>query len=124
MRMVAAIVVAALLVAPARAAPIFLVCKGATNVYDKGSFSAVEETLSVTIDFASGTVTVGNRSSTWTVPMVNRPNEDVVTLAHRDTGVTMGSISRLTGAATFGFGAAPGYRASGGPPFRPWSGAG
>ena len=109
MRMVAAIVVAALLVAPARAAPIFLVCKGATNVYDKGSFSAVEETLSVTIDFASGTVTVGNRSGTWTVPMVNRPNEDVVTLAHRDTGVTMGSISRLTGAATFGFAAAPGF---------------
>ena len=109
MRVVAAIVVVGMLLSPAQAAPIVLACKGQTNVYDKGSFSAIEETLSVTIDFASGTVTVGNRAGAWTVPMVNRPNEDVVTLAHRDAGVTMGSINRLTGVASFGFSATPGF---------------
>jgi len=109
MRSIAAIVIAGMLASPAQAAPIVLACKGATNVYDKGLFSATEETLSVTIDFATGTVTVGNRAGTWTVPMVNRPNEDVVTLAHRDAGVTMGSINRLTGVASFGFSAAPGF---------------
>lgn len=109
MRVVAAIVVGGVLLSPAQAAPIVLVCKGQTNVFDKGSFSATEETLSVTIDFASGTVTVGSRAGTWRVPMVNRPNEDVVTLAHQDAGVTMGSINRLTGVASFGFSAAAGF---------------
>lgn len=109
MRSVAAIVVAGVLLSPAQAAPIILSCKGATNVYEKGMFATAEETVSVTIDFASGTVTVGSRAGTWTVPMVNRPNEDMVTLAHRDAGVTMGSINRLTGVASFGFSAASGF---------------
>src|SRR5690348_14540917 len=76
------IVLAVLLAAPAEAAPIELSCQGQTNVYDKGSFSPTAETLSVTLDFAAGTVTVANRAGRWTVPMVNRPNEDMVTLAH------------------------------------------
>jgi hypothetical protein len=103
------IVLAALFAGPAEAAPIELECQGQTNIYDKGSFSATAETVSVTLDFASGTVTIGNRSGRWTVPMVNRPNEDMVTLAHRDVGVTMGSINRITGVASFGFALAPGF---------------
>jgi hypothetical protein len=72
-------------------------------------FSPTEETVSVTLDFALGSVTVGSRAGTWTVPMVNRPNEDMVTTAHRDVGVTMGSINRITGVASFGFAMAPGF---------------
>jgi hypothetical protein len=97
------IVLAVLFAGPAEAAPIELACQGQTNIYDKGSFSPTPETLSVTLDFAAGTVTVANRAGRWTVPMVNRPNEDMVTLAYRDVGVTMGSINRITGAASFGF---------------------
>ncbi len=41
--------------------------------------------------------------------MVNRPNEDMVTLAHREAGVTMGSINRLDGVASFGFAMAGGF---------------
>jgi hypothetical protein len=104
-----AIVLAGLVVSPAAAAPIELACKGQTNVYDRGSFSPVDETLSVTLDFASGTVTIGNGANKWTVPMVNRPSEDMVTLAHRDVGVTMGSINRLNGVASFGFFAEHGF---------------
>jgi hypothetical protein len=103
------IVLAVLLAAPAEAAPIELSCQGQTNMYDKGSFSPTAETLSVTLDFAAGTVTVANRAGRWTVPMVNRPNEDMVTLAHRDAGVTMGSINRITGVASFGFSLGPGF---------------
>jgi hypothetical protein len=103
------IVSAALSISPALAAPIHLECKGQTNVYDRGMFSPTEETVSVTLDFGIGSVTVGSRAGTWTVPMVNRPNEDMVTLAHRDVGVTMGSINRITGVASFGFATAPGF---------------
>jgi hypothetical protein len=103
------IVSAALSVSPALAAPIHLECKGQTNVYEKGMFSPTEETVSVTLDFALGSVTVGSRAGKWTVPMVNRPNEDMVTTAHREVGVTMGSINRITGAASFGFAMAPGF---------------
>ena len=101
------IVSAALSVSPALAAPIHLECKGQTNVYEKGMFSPTEETVSVTLDFALGSVTVGSRAGKWTVPMVNRPSEDMVTLAPREAGVTMGSINRITGAASFGFFVAP-----------------
>lgn len=100
---------AMLMASPALAAPILLTCKGEINAYDKGSFTPAEETVSVTIDFNFGTVTVGSHAGKWTVPMVNRPTEDVVTLAHRDVGVTMGSINRITGVATFTFFAAPGF---------------
>jgi hypothetical protein len=72
-------------------------------------FSPTEETVSVTLDFALGSVTVGSRAGEWTVPMVNRPNEDMVTLAGREVGVTMGSINRITGVASFGFAMAPGF---------------
>ena len=101
------IVSAALSVSPALAAPIRLECKGQTSVYEKGMFSPTDETVSVTLDFALGSVTVGSRAGNWTVPMVNRPNEDMVTLAPREDGVTMGSINRITGAASFGFFVAP-----------------
>ena len=94
-------------VKPALAAPIYLVCKGQDNAYEKGAFSPTEETVSVMLDFAAGSVTVGSRAGKWTVPMVNRPDEDMVTLAPREDGVTMGSINRLTGAASFGFSLAP-----------------
>jgi hypothetical protein len=97
------IVLAALFAGPAEAAPIELACQGQTNIYDKGLFSPTPETLSVTLDFAAGTVTVTNRADRWTVPMVSQPNEDMVALARRDVGVTMGSINRLTGVASFGF---------------------
>jgi hypothetical protein len=103
------IVSAALNVSPALAAPIQLECKGETSVYEKGTFSPTEETLSVTLDFALGSVTVVSRAGTWTVPMVNRPNEDMVTTANREVGVTMGSINRITGIASFGFATAPGF---------------
>ncbi len=103
------IVSAALSVSPALAAPIHLECKGQTNVYEKGTFSPTEESVSVTLDFALGSVTVGSRAGKWTVPMVNRPNEDMVTTAHREAGVTMGSINRITGIASFGFATAPGF---------------
>lgn len=103
------IVSAALSVGPALAAPIHLECNGQTNVYEKGMFSPTEETVSVTLDFALGSVTVGSRAGTWTVPMVNRPNEDMVTLAHREDGVTMGSINRIDGVASFGFAMAGGF---------------
>jgi len=103
------IVSAALSVSPALAAPIHLECKGQTSVYEKGMFSPTEETVSVALDFALGSVTVDSRAGTWTVPMVNRPNEDMVTLANRQVGVTMGSINRLTGVASFGFAATPGF---------------
>jgi hypothetical protein len=108
------IVSAALSVGPALAAPIQLECKGQTNAYEKGAFSPTEETVSVTLDFALGSVTVGSRAGKWTVPMVNRPNEDMVTLAHREVGVTMGSINRITGAASFGFAMASGFGIFGG----------
>jgi hypothetical protein len=101
------IVLTVLSVEPAPAAPIQLECKGQNNVYEKGAFSPTEETLSVTLDFALGSVTVGSRAGKWTVPMVNRPSEDVVTLAPREAGVTMGSINRITGAGSFGFFVAP-----------------
>jgi hypothetical protein len=100
---------AALSGSPALAAPIHLECKGETNAYEKGTFSPTEETVSVTLDFALGSVTVGSRAGKWTVPMVNRPNEDVVTTAHREVGVTMGSINRITGVASFGFAVSPGF---------------
>jgi hypothetical protein len=103
------IVAAALSVSPALAAPIHLECKGETNVYEKGMFSPTAETVSVTIDFALGSVTVGSRAGQWTVPMVNQPSEDIVTTAQREVGVTMGSINRITGAASFGFAVAPGF---------------
>jgi len=103
------IVSAVLSVSPALAAPIHLECKGQTDVYEKGMFSPTEETVSVTLDFALGSVTVGSRGGEWTVPMVNRPSEDMVTLAHREVGVTMGSINRITGIASFGFAVAPGF---------------
>jgi hypothetical protein len=103
------IVSAALGVSPALAAPIQLECKGQTNAYEKGAFSPTEETVSVTLDFALGNVTVGSRAGKWTVPMINRPNEDMVTLAHRDVGVTMGSINRIDGLASFGFAMASGF---------------
>lgn len=103
------IVSAVLSVSPALAAPIHLECKGQTSVYEKGMFSPTEETVSVTLDFALGSVTVGSRAGKWTVPMVNRPNEDMVTLAHREVGVTMGSINRITGIASFGFAMEPGF---------------
>jgi hypothetical protein len=103
------IVSAALSVGPAMAAPIHLECMGQTNVYEKGMFSPTEETVSVTLDFDLGNVTVGSRAGKWTVPMVNRPNEDMVTLANREVGVTMGSINRITGVASFGFALAPGF---------------
>jgi hypothetical protein len=103
------IVLAALVAGPAEAAPIELACQGQTNTYDKGLFSPTPETLSVTLDFAAGTVTVANRADRWTVPMVSRPNEDMVALAHRDVGVTMGSINRLTGVASFSFSFGSGY---------------
>jgi hypothetical protein len=101
------IVLTVLSVKPALAAPITLECKGQNNVYEKGAFSPTEETVSVTLDFALGSVTVGSRAGKWTVPMVNRPSEDMVTLAPREDGVTMGSINRITGAASFGFFVAP-----------------
>jgi len=41
--------------------------------------------------------------------MVNRPDEDMVTTANREAGVTMGSINRITGIASFGFAVAPGF---------------
>jgi hypothetical protein len=103
------IVSAALNLSPALAAPIHLECKGETSAYEKGTFSPTEETLSVTLDFALGSVTVDSRAGTWTVPMVNRPTEDMVTTAHREVGVTMGSINRITGIASFGFATAPGF---------------
>jgi hypothetical protein len=96
-------------VSPALAAPIHLECEGQTSVYEKGMFSPTDETVSVTLDFALGSVTVGSRAGNWTVPMVNQPNEDMVTLAHREDGVTMGSINRITGIASFGFAMAPGF---------------
>ena len=99
----------ALSVGPALAVPIHLECKGQTSAYERGTFSPTEETVSVTLDFALGSVTVGSRAGTFTVPMVNRPNEDMVTTAHRDVGVTMGSINRITGVASFGFATAPGF---------------
>jgi hypothetical protein len=103
------VAVAMLMASPAFSAPILLICKGETNTYDnRGSFTPAEETVSVSIDFNFGTVTVGNHAGKWTVPMVNRPSEDVVTLAHRDVGVTMGSINRITGVASFTF-SAPGF---------------
>jgi hypothetical protein len=101
------IVLAALFAGPAEAAPIELACQGQTNIYDKGLFSPTPETLSVTLDFAAGTVTVANRADRWTVPMASRPDEDMVALAHRDVGVTMGSINRITGVASFGFSLGP-----------------
>jgi hypothetical protein len=104
-----AIVSAALSVGPALASPINLECKGQTNAYEKGTFSPTEETVSVTLDFDLGSVTVGSRAGKWTVPMVNRPNEDMVTTAHREVGVTMGSINRITGIASFGFATEPGF---------------
>ena len=94
-------------VEPAAAAPIHLECKGQTNAYEKGTFSPTDETVSVTLDFDLGSVTVGSRAGKWTVPMVNRPAEDMVTLAPREEGVTMGSINRITGAASFGFAVPP-----------------
>lgn len=103
------IVATVLSVKPALAAPIFLECKGQNSAYDKGNFSPAEETVSVMLDFAARSVTVGSRAGKWTVPMVNQPDEDIVTLAPGETGVTMGSINRLTAAATFGFSAASGY---------------
>ena len=103
------IVSAALSVSPALAAPIHLECSGQTSVYEKGMFSPTEESVSVTLDFALGSVTVGSRAGKWTVPMVNRPNEDMVTLAHREDGVTMGSINRIDGVASFGFAMAGGF---------------
>ena len=103
------IVAAVLSVSPALAAPIHLECKGQTSAYEKGMFSPTDETVSVTLDFALGSVTVGSRAGKWTVPMVNRPNEDMVTLAHREAGVTMGSINRLDGVASFGFAMAQGF---------------
>ena len=103
------IVSAVLSVSPALAAPIHLECEGQTSAYEKGMFSPTEETVSVTLDFALGSVTVGSRAGKWTVPMVNRPNEDMVTLANREVGVTMGSINRITGVASFGFAVAPGF---------------
>ena len=72
-------------------------------------FSPTDETVSVTLDFALGSVTVGSQAGNWTVPMVNQPSEDMVTLAHREDGVTMGSINRITGLASFGFAMAPGF---------------
>ena len=66
--------------------------------------------MSVTLDFAVGSVTVGSRAGKWTVPMVNRPNEDMVTTANREDGVTMGSINRITGVASFGFATALGVQ--------------
>ena len=101
------IVLTVLSLKPALAAPIQLECKGQNNVYEKGTFSPTEETVSVMLDFALGSVTIGSPAGKWTVPMVNRPSEDMVTLAHRETGVTMGSINRITGAASFGFFVAP-----------------
>jgi hypothetical protein len=106
--MIVAVLIAALLASPAMAVTVQLACKGETNAYNKGSFSPSQETVSVTIDFSAGVVTVRNQVGTWTVPMINRANEDMVTLAHRDEGVTMGSINRITGVATFGF-AEPGF---------------
>jgi hypothetical protein len=103
------IVLTLLSVKPALAAPIHLECKGQNNVYEKSMFSPTEETVSVTLDFALGSVTVGSRAGKWTVPMVNRPSEDMVTLAPREAGVTMGSINRITGAASFGFFVAPSF---------------
>jgi hypothetical protein len=100
---------AVLCVSPALAAPIRLECKGDTSVFDKGMFSSTGETVSVTLDFALGSVTVESRAGNWTVPMVNRPSEDTVTTAHREEGVTMGSINRITGVASFGFATAPGF---------------
>jgi hypothetical protein len=97
------IVLTVLFAGSAEAAPIELSCQGESSIYDKGSFSPAAETLSVTLDLAAGTVTVASRAGRWTVPMVNRANEDMVTLAHRDVGVTMGSINRITGVASFGF---------------------
>jgi hypothetical protein len=108
------IVLTILSVSPSLAAPIILECKGQTSIYDKGTFSPTEETVSVMLDFTLGTVTVGSRAGKWTVPMVNRPTEDLVTLAHRDAGVTMGSINRITGAATFSFAMASGFSIFGG----------
>jgi hypothetical protein len=103
------IVAAVLSVSPALAAPIHLECKGQTSVYEKGTFSPTDETVSVTLDFALGSVTVDSRAGKWTVPMVNQPSEDMVTLANREVGVTMGSINRITGLASFGFAMAPGF---------------
>jgi hypothetical protein len=103
------VVLTVLSVKPALAAPIHLECKGQNNVYEKSMFSPTEETVSVTLDFALGSVTVRSRAGNWTVPMVNRPSEDLVTLAPREAGVTMGSINRITGAASFGFFVAPGF---------------
>jgi hypothetical protein len=103
------IVSVALCVSPALAAPIRLECKGETSAYEKGMFSPTEETVSVTLDFALRSVTVGSRAGNWTVPMVNQPNEDMVTLANREVGVTMGSINRLSGLASFGFALPPGF---------------
>ncbi len=108
MRMILGLLIAACLANPAVAVTVQLSCKGETNAYDKGSFLPRADTVSVTIDFSAGTVTVHNQVGTWTVPMINRTNEDMVTLAHRDDGVTMGSINRITGVASFGF-AAPGF---------------
>jgi hypothetical protein len=104
-----AVALAMLAAGPAMAAPIQLICKGQTNAYDKGMFTPAGDSVAVVIDFDFGTVTVGNRGGKWTVPMVNRPSEDVVTLAHRDDGVTMGSINRITGVATFTFAGGPGF---------------
>jgi hypothetical protein len=99
----------ALNVGPALAAPINLECKGQTSAYEKGMFSPTEETVSVSLDFAFGSVTVGSRAGKWTVPMVNRPNEDMVTTANREDGVTMGSINRINGVASFGFATPSGF---------------
>jgi hypothetical protein len=103
------VVLAALSVSPALAAPIRLECRGETSAYEKGMFSPAEETVSVTLDFALRSVTVGSRAGNWTVPMVNQPNEDLVTLANREVGVTTGSINRIDGAASFGFAVGPGF---------------
>ncbi|HLH95304.1 MAG TPA: DUF5110 domain-containing protein [Xanthobacteraceae bacterium] len=103
------IALTALSVRPALGAPIYLECKGQNNAYQKGAFSPTEETISVTLDFALRSVTVGSRAGKWTVPMVNQPDEDIVTLAPGESGVTMGSINRITAAASFGFSLGSGF---------------
>ena len=97
-----ALIVAALMIRPGvvQAEPARLACEGKMRVQNANGETAENYVLSLVIDQAAGTVTVG---SYGTAPILSQPDSDAVVFMAQPgsvAGVSTGSINRFTGVAS------------------------
>jgi hypothetical protein len=97
------------------AAPIKLACTG-IYTFDNNPNRTKQGSAEVTIDFASGNLTLSHELGAWTTPLTSKPTDDEI-LAVKAGKFMAGSVNRITGQAFFTidstvFGAEIAFRAS------------